>query len=415
MRTLLLALLAAGLLVGGGLLWLSRDAAPPLPEATLTVTEALGGADGGSEGYARATAPRPFRFPGDHGPHPDFRAEWWYWTGNLRAADGRHFAYQLTLFRSALAPEPAAGGAAGGAGGADGGTGRTSAWASRQVYLGHLAVSDVGGGRFHAHERLTRGALGLAGAQASPFRVWLEDWSAQSEGFPFAPLRLTAAAGDVALALVLEEGKPPVLQGDAGLSQKGPEPGNASYYYSLTRMPTRGTVTVGGASFQVTGSSWMDREWSTSALSPGQQGWDWFSLQLSDGSELMVYQLRRDDGSVDRHGAGTWVPPAGSGAAPVHLRAEDVQLEVLAHWTSPRSGVRYPARWRLTVPSLGLALTAAPRLADQELPVSVRYWEGTVAVEGERGGAPLTGDGYVELTGYADGPGSRERQGAAKR
>jgi predicted secreted hydrolase len=374
--------------LAAGAAYVTRDASlPSLKPPVLKVAEALGG-KAHTEGYARAFEPRELHFPEDHGPHPGFRTEWWYWTGNLSTADGRDFGYQLTLFRSALAPE-------------DKGQARTSAWGTRQVYMGHLALSDIGGGRFHATERFSRGALGLAGARTEPFRVWLEDWSAEAMGNTALPMRLTARGEDVSLSLVLEEGKPPVLQGDRGLSQKGAEPGNASYYYSLTRMPTRGQVTVDGRAYEVTGQSWMDREWSTSALGEEQVGWDWFSLQLSDGGELMYYQLRRRDGTVDPFSAGTLVPAHGE---PVRLSREDMRVEVLDTWTSPDSGATYPARWKLSVPSHDLSLELTPALANQELPVSVRYWEGSVRLSGTHEGQPVRGRGYVELTGYADAP-----------
>ncbi|RJS18381.1 carotenoid 1,2-hydratase [Corallococcus sp. H22C18031201] len=350
----------------------------------LTVAGVLGASDGGADGFARALEPRPFHFPEDYGPHPDFRAEWWYWTGNLETADGRAFGYQFTLFRSALTAQAPA---------------RGSAWGSRQVFMGHFTLTDVRAGRFHAAERFSRAAVGLAGATATPFHVWLQDWEVRgaSDMEPW-PMYLRAQADGVALALTLEPGKPAVAQGDRGLSQKGPEQGNASYYYSFPRMPSRGTVTVGSESFAVTGDSWMDREWSTSALGAGQVGWDWFSLQLSDGSELMEYQLRREDGTADPYSAGLWIPPTGE---PVRLTREDVKLEVLDTWRSPR-GATYPSRWRVQVPKRRLDLTVTPRLADQELVLSFRYWEGAVSLEGTREGQPVKGRGYVELTGYAD-------------
>ena len=384
-RGLIIGVAVALLGLAAGVVWVTREAPPPLSGApTLRVAEALGGKANATEGYERALRPREFHFPEDHGPHASFRNEWWYWTGNLTTADGHDFGYQLTLFRSAMAP---------------GEVERESAWGSRQMYMGHLAIADVGAGRFHVAERFSRPVLGLAGAQAEPFRVWLEDWSAEATGPGATPMRLTARHGDVSLSLVLEEGKPPVLQGERGLSQKGAEPGNASYYYSLTRMPTRGQVTVGGRVYEVTGQSWMDREWGTSALSEGDVGWDWFSLQLSDGSELMYYQLRRSDGTPSPFSAGTLVP---AGGEPLRLGREDVRLEVLDTWKSPRSGVAYPARWRLTVPSRNLSLELTPALADQELPVTVRYWEGSVRLSGTHAGQPVQGRGYVELTGYGD-------------
>jgi predicted secreted hydrolase len=350
----------------------------PRIEATVSVREALAN---DRAGFAQALAPRRLSFPSDHGPHPDFRTEWWYYTGNLTTAAGRHFGFQLTFFRIALAP---------------GAVVRASAWATRQLYFAHFAVTDTAGVRFHAFSRSSREALGLAGASASPFRVWIEDWSAEGDG---SSARLRASHGDVALDLELSAAKPVVAQGDRGLSRKGPEPGNASFYYSFTRMPARGVVRLGRETLEVSGEAWMDREWSTSALAPGVQGWDWFALQLDDGRELMFYLLRRRDGAIDPFSAGTLVAADGTVRA---LEPGDVRVETLAHWTSPRSGVRYPARWRLSVPSAALQLELSPRLADQELIVGTRYWEGAVAVAGSAAGGPIVGQGYVELVGYAE-------------
>ncbi len=349
------------------------------PRASLSLDGALRAAD--DRGYAKALAPREFHFPADHGPHPEFRTEWWYYTGNLATAEGRRFGFQLTFFRSALAPESLK---------------RASAWATRQAWLAHFTVSDVDGKQFHSFERWSRGAVGLAGAQAAPFKVWVKDWTA--EGAPVLPMHLKAAEGDVAIDLLLQAGKPPVLQGDHGLSRKGAEPGNASYYYSLTRMPAAGTVRVGGEKFQVTGDAWMDREWSTSSLAAGQVGWDWFALQLADGSDLMLYRLRRNDGSADPASSGTAIAHDGSSRL---LALADFQVESRGVWRSPRSGARYPESWRIRVPGEGLDLDVRPLLADQELDVSIRYWEGAVEVSGTRRGAPVRGYGYVELTGYA--------------
>jgi predicted secreted hydrolase len=276
---------------------------------------------------------------------------------------------------------------------------RESAWATRQAWLAHFAVSDVEGGRFLSSERWSRGAAGLAGIQTAPFRVWIEDWSARAAGGPVFPMRLQASAGDVALDLALQQGKPPVLQGERGLSRKSAEPGNASYYYSLTRMPTKGTIRLGGENLNVTGLAWMDREWSTSSLGADQIGWDWFALQLADGQDFMLYQLRRKNGDTDPASSGTLVGPEG-GARP--LSSADFSIESLAQWTSPRSGAVYPARWRVRVPSEELDVEIRPLLPDQELDVSFRYWEGAVALDGTRRGRPVQGRGYVELTGYTD-------------
>jgi predicted secreted hydrolase len=377
--------------------------------AGLSVAEALRG--GSTAGYERALRPRPFTFPADHGPHLSFRTEWWYFTGNLggrpghgrtrtdtdnHGRAGRRFGFQLTFFRQALAPPPDA-------------PGRTSAWATRQVYFAHLALTDAAAdsdpGRFRSFERFRRGALSLAGAQARPFQVWLDDWQASGPAAgSFTPLHLQAADGGpdgIALDLFLDAGKPPALQGDRGLSRKGSGLGQASYYYSLTRLPARGTIRSGGTAYPVTGLAWMDHEWSTSVLSADQVGWDWFALQLADGRELMWYQLRRRDGSADPASSGSLIEQDGT-VRP--LAAADLSLQVRDHWTSPRTGARYPSRWRLRVPAQSLDLDLRPLLADQELAVAFRYWEGAIEISGVSAGTPLQGRGYVELTGYADRP-----------
>lgn len=352
------------------------------PQARLTVAEVL--AEAAAPQFARATAPRPFMFPADHGPHQEFAAEWWYYTGNLDTADGRHFGYQLTFFRFGLAAEAPQ---------------RPSDWATANIYMAHFALTDVAGEQFYANERFSRGAAGLAGATAAPrYRVWLENWSAEggADGFP---MQLQAAADDVAIELTLEQGKPAVLQGERGLSQKSAEPGNASYYYSFTRMPTSGTLQIGGARYAVRGLSWMDREWSTSALGPHQVGWDWFALQLSDGRDLMFYQLRLRDGTSDPYSKGVLVEADGSYRV---LQRDAVELAVESTWRSPRNQAVYPAVWRVRVPSAALDLRLTPLLADQELPLSFAYWEGAVQIDGTVDGAPVGGTGYIEMTGYAD-------------
>ena len=335
-------------------------------------------------GFARAEGPRPLQFPADHGPHPDYQTEWGYYTGNLENSDGRHFGYQLTFFQRALVPPAQR-------------QDRPSNWATDQVYMAHFALTDVAGRRHQAFERFARGAAGLASAQAAPYRVWLEDWSVEEVEPNVVHLR--AAQEDLALDLLLMDSKGPVLQGDGGYSQKGPEPGNASYYYSQTRLETWGTVQVGDTLYQVDGLSWMDHEFSTSALGPDQVGWDWFALQLDDDSELMVFQIRKADGSVDPFSSGTLIAPDGSTR---HLSHDDFEIGVSATWRSPRSGATYPARWTVEVPAADLTLQIEPYLADQELNVSYTYWEGAVRISGEQAASAISGSGYVEMTGYAD-------------
>ncbi len=351
------------------------------------VGSALGGDD--SAGYQRAYQPRPFVFPADHGPHPEFRNEWWYVTGNLADATGREFGFQLTLFRIALAPTASS---------AD------SAWRTHQVYMGHFALTDVAGNKHWGFERFSRDAVGLAGAQATPLRVWLEDWELAGAGSDPFPLRVRARQDDIAVDLTLDTAKPLVLQGERGLSQKSAEPGNASYYYSYTHLPTQGTVSLGGQAFTVGGASWLDREWSTSALGPEQSGWDWFALQLDDGRDVMFYRLRRKDGGIDPFSKGVLVATDGSTRA---LDWNEVDLQPLGAWTSPRTGDRYPAGWRLRLPAEKLDLTVTPKIADQEMRLTVRYWEGAVAVDGHAGDQAIAGQGYLEMTRYESATSTR--------
>lgn len=338
------------------------------------------------EGYARVTEPRALRFPEDHGPHPAYRTEWWYYTGNLDAVEeaggaSRRYGFQLTFFRNGLAPESDE---------------RESAWGTDQSYLAHFALMDEDAGRYRSAERLARGAVGLAGARADPYEVWLESWSAEEQ--PDGRVRLQAADGPMAIDLYLEPLKPPALHGQEGFSPKGPEPGNASFYYSLSRQAATGTVTSGGETIPVQGLAWMDHEWSTSALSEGMRGWDWLSLQLDDGRELMLFQIRDAEGAPSAESSGSLVD---GDAGVTHLAREDFALEPRGTWTSPRSGGTYPSGWRVAVPGQGLELLVEPILDDQEFDGFFRYWEGAVEVEGEADGAPVSGRGYVELTGYA--------------
>lgn len=377
-------------LIAGGLT--GCDSEPPATDAAAGASRLAGLLRGEpAADYALADKPRDFEFPADHGPHRAFRNEWWYVTGNLDDEAGRRYGYELTLFRFALAPDAAAADLNG------------SHWRSREVFVGHFALTDVRAGRFYVAERFSRPALGLAGATGPPVRVWLEDWSLAHEDAASGPAAagrpwlLKARHAGVAVDLSLLPRRGPVLNGIGGLSQKSEEPGNASYYYSMPRLETRGTVVVDGDSREVSGLSWMDREWGSRGLSGSQQGWDWFALQLDDGSSLMFYQLRDLDGAPHPMSAGTWIPGDGE---PLHLSRNEVALDVRDHWDSPAGG-RYPMGWTLTVAGQGLSLQVEPVLEAQELDTNVRYWEGAVDVSGERGGKPVRGRGYVELTGYA--------------
>jgi predicted secreted hydrolase len=359
--------------------------------AKVSVAEAMGG--GSNEGYFRANGPREFVFPEDHGPHPGFKTEWWYYTGNVFTEEGRQFGYQFTIFRSQLNPPDS--GEVGPAQGAD--------WNTDQLYLGHFAISDVQEENHVFDERYSRGAAGLAGAQVEPYRIWLEDWSIErlnpenSDDKNF-PVQITAEMENGAsINFNITPAKPLTLQGEDGFDKKGPEEGNASYYLSFTRMDTEGTIQVGGQEFEVEGQSWMDHEWSTSALDREQEGWDWFSLQFSNGYDMMYYQLRNKDGSVSSFTVGSLIDPEGNKTT---ITPEDVKLEILDRWESPHSGSRYPSEWVLEIPGENIRLELATLFDDQEMDVSVRYYEGTLDVKGSMNGEEIGGQGFIEMTGY---------------
>ena len=328
-----------------------------------------------------------FSFPRDHASHPDYKIEWWYYTGNVAAADGRRFGYQVTFFRVGIDAAPA----------------NPSRWAIRDLFMTHLAVSDLRGRRYRYAEKLTRGGPGLAGAATDQYRVWNEDWTAALDDRGRHVLRaLDPQAG---IDLVLDPGKPPAINGVGGISQKGAQAGNASHYYSLTRMPTRGTVTVDGERVEVTGHSWMDHEFGTSFLEPEQRGWDWLSIQLSDGRDLMLYQLRRSDGtrggSRDPRSSGTVVAADGR---TTHLANADFTLTPGRRTFRSANGAVYPVEWTLAIPSQQIALQVTTPLDNQELDLGrstgVAYWEGAIDVTGRSGGQPVSGRGYLEMTGY---------------
>jgi predicted secreted hydrolase len=325
---------------------------------------------------------REFRLPVDHGPHFDYETEWWYYTGNVAAEDGRPFGFQLTFFRRGVSPGPPP----------DGPGLRTN-----QIYFAHLALADVAGRRHEFFERFSRGAAGLSGATSEPFQVWLEDWRADGVAEDGSSVRLRARDGDWGLELELSATKPLVLHGDRGLSSKSTEPGNASYYLGYTRMNARGQVSAGGPPLAVQGTAWFDHDWSTSALGPGAVGWDWFSLQLGDERELMYFQIRREDGSVEPVSGGTLIDKDGGTR---RLGAGEVTIEVLDRWKSA-SGALYPVRWRIVSAAADVDLEVDRRLDDQELRTSFTYWEGAVSLRGTSQGRAVQGAGYVEMTGYA--------------
>ena len=386
MPRLLPALIVIAAVLAGAAFWLSREDAPIT--VAIDLAERL---NADVAGYDQALTPRAFTFPADHGPHPGYKIEWWYYTGNLVDAGGRRFGYQFTIFRSALTPPSPQDSA------------RTSAWATNQLYSAQFAISDLEGEDFYSFEQASRGAAGLAGAQGDPFRVWVEGWQVaaadEPQGEPPA-MRIQAQQGEVALDLVLRPEKPLVIQGDGGLSKKSTTEGVASYYYSITRLATTGTLSFDGESHDVTGWSWMDREWSSTLLDKNQQGWNWFSIQLDDGRDIAFAWLRPTDNVTKPFGYGAVYDAAGT--------KDDFTLEGMVAtptemWSSPRSGGRYPVRWQINLPDPGLELTIDAAMPDQELDVGVPYWEGAILVQGTADGQPITGRGYLEMTGYGEG------------
>ncbi|MGA0805447.1 MAG: lipocalin-like domain-containing protein [Pseudohongiellaceae bacterium] len=354
-----------------------EDIAPPTAAITaLNLQAALGGE--AEAGFLRADAARTFSFPADHARHPGFRNEWWYFTGNLAADDGRRFGYQLTFFSIAIkppgpSPQPA------------------STWDSDTLWMAHFALTDAEGDSHHAFERFSRGNPALAGAQATPWRVWLDDWRVDGSATPDSfPWQLHASADGLELSLQLQPGKGPVLQGEAGLSRKSATPGNASYYYSYPRLPSMGEVRLGDARFNVQGSSWLDREWSTSALDADQGGWDWFSLQFDDGSELMYYQLRTLQGESHPASAGSFTAADGRQTA---LAASEIRLQPLREWTSP-SGTAYTTQWSLRWREREIEVRAI--VQEQWMNLSLPYWEGAVEIIDAKNGSSL-GRGYLEM------------------
>ncbi len=361
-------------------------------EATISIADAMGG--NSTEGYLRASGPRKFQFPEDHGPHPGFRTEWWYYTGNLFADDGRQFGYQFTIFRNQLTPSTMK----------NQGVGTTSSWSSNQIYLAHFAISDVENMRHIFDERYSRGAAGLACAQVQPYKIWLEDWTIENleennTEFPNAlSVHIKAEMeGGASINLKTRPLKPAVFQGDHGYDEKGSDEGNASYYISFTRLATEGSITIDNQNFTVRGQSWMDHEWSTSALGDNQKGWDWFSIQLSNGYDLMYYQLRNQDGSLSAFSTITLVDKEGK---KIPIDVNKVDLKVLERWESPHSGESYPSEWLFSIPEVDIEFKVATLIPDQEMNVSVRYYEGAVTVQGKMAENEISGQGFIEMTGY---------------
>jgi predicted secreted hydrolase len=334
--------------------------------------------------YQQALPGYSYQFPRDHFDHPDYRTEWWYYTGNLKAADGHRFGFELTFFRQGVNRQGVAAGD----------------WDVRDIYLAHLALSDLDGGRFYHTERLNRAGPGLAGVSLRQQRVWNSNWQVQ---WANGQQNLQAVADEFALHLAMISRKPPVIHGKNGSSQKGAGAENASHYISFTRLLTSGTVELNGKTYSVEGTSWMDHEFFSSGLDKDEVGWDWLSLQLADNTELMLYRLRHKDGSVDTFSSGTYVDANGNST---FLSLRDFTMTPLGDtYASPITKAVYPIAWRVNIPSLNLDLQLKTPLASQELTsgnnAGLSYWEGAITINGTKSGAPIAGVGYLEMTGYA--------------
>jgi predicted secreted hydrolase len=349
----------------------------------VAVPAATWGDDGA---WLHADQPRVWRFPRDHGAHPDYRTEWWYFTGILRDQNNKLYGYQLTFFRHGLTRSSGK---------------RTNVWSVSDLFLAHFAITDVTGKRFFVDERVSRTGPGLAGASLDGMKVWILDWSIYEKN---STIYLKAKSVLTEIELRLVPRKPLVLHGNRGLSRKGDRPGQASYYVSYTDLETTGSLKLPGSpgALSIHGVSWFDHEFGSNQLTKEQIGWDWYSLHLSDGRDLMLYLLRRVDGTIEPASSGTVVGKTGT---PHHIVLSDLQISVLERWRSPASGATYPSKWRIVIPSEAIDLSVAPMAADQELrtqaSTGVTYWEGAVQGTGMSEGRPIVAEGYIELTGYA--------------
>lgn len=350
-------------------------------EEIISVISALSGT--GGSGYDIADKQIGFSFPRDHGAHETFKNEWWYFTGNLYDDTNRRFGYQLTFFRISLNPRN---------------IDRSSNWATNQIYMAHLAVSDVANRDFYSFEVINRDSLGLAGFDDDPFRISVENWYLAGQDDGTFPWHLYGSKDRIELSLTVEPLKDIVLQGENGLSRKSLDGNNASYYYSVTRLSTEGYIELGGIRYDVSGLSWLDREWSTSALSEQQSGWDWFSLQFDNDTDVMYFQLRNKDGSIYPYNEGLIVNPDSS---VIRLGTGDIELKTRGYWETPL-GVNYPVEWEAEIKPLGRTVILQAVFPEQELALSTRYWEGAIDIYDKEDTAHIIGQGYMELTGYAE-------------
>ncbi len=336
----------------------------------------------GSQDYDHASPDKIIRFPEDHDAHENFRHEWWYFTGNLKSQEGREFGYQLTFFRFANASRSEI----------------QNAWNNDQTWMAHLAVSDIESERFFLEQDMSRQSLGLAGVKIQPFRVWLHNWHA-TETEPLDPDRLVldlSAGGDgFSIDLSVKSKTAPVLQGESGYSRKSHTGKSASHYYSYPDMDTSGQIRIDGETFEVLGTTWMDREWSSTLLQDSQTGWDWFALHLGNGKKIMAFQIRQEQGNPYRHAV--LIGPK-QGKIPLDV----IEMIPTRSWTSPETGIEYPIGWKLSLESAQemIGLEVDSLMPNQEMNLLFRYYEGAVEVRGQSGSQEISGRGYMELTGY---------------
>jgi len=370
-------------------IWKARAITCGLLGAMISFSAAYAVEDGSAtapEPWQKAIGPWSWIFPRDHGAHPNFKTEWWYFTGNLSDEQHHSFGYQLTIFRQGIQFKPAQ---------------SQSRWGTRDFYFGHFTLSDIGANKFHVAERVSRGALGEAKAAADRMDVALGPWTIEQKP---GSEQYTLSAHEADMAIDFEEHplKPLILEGVNGLSRKAEGAGEASYYYSYPRLATTGQLRVGDMTYSISGLSWFDHEFSTGSLGKNQVGWDWFCIQLDNHEEIMLYAMRDKSGAIDPVSEGTWVKADGTSE---RLPPGSFTLEKLATWHSPRSGAIYPARWHILVPGHRADLTVSPLMADQELHLTkmgaLDYWEGACSIQGTVAGARVSGTGYTELTGYA--------------
>jgi predicted secreted hydrolase len=335
-----------------------------------------------AQDYKIAQPGYAFEFPRDYFNHEDYQTEWWYYTGNVKSTDGQRFGFELAFFRQGVSRHVS-----------------SSPWYVHDLWMAHMALSDINGQRCYHEERLNRVGPGVAGMEAQIGLVWNGNWQAH-----IAEHReeLRGVGDKFGLALKLMPVKQPVIQGQNGVSQKAEGAGHASHYFSLTRLTTSGSIDLNGETYHVEGTSWMDHEFFTGSMAANETGWDWLSVQLGDGAELMLYRLRHTDGSIDPYSSGSYVDASGKSQ---FLSAKDfVMTQAADTWTSPATKAAYPVRWHVSIPRLKMELNVTTPLMSQELTggFGPSYWEGAIDVDGARDHSPLRGVGYLEMTGYSE-------------